>query len=577
MNNVPSVIWRISSHGLRATTYSEQALLPFSKGLYARINRNPTYTLAVQRLYQSASLAHRWLQCTGAGSGIGARALEPAQELRNDLLSTVLKRRGFASNKKAPGHTRGRPIQPKPLTRAVKDKIVKDTVPEPDREKVRNLTKPELANILGPSMTLEVGNRLLQTLQGLRVAGRLDEDITAPGVDEVTVAKALIWLRRNYPYDEDAAIMRRIEQEDDSTDAQSVADGVRMGLYKPQENTETVKHGTSGLDTIREHYEKKLDKKLEQKQAHEIQNASPDSAMIQQPKGRAVLARRSESAEWVKRYKEKAQLEGLNFTKANWGRKLLRLFPSTCFAIGVLWFCVLLAQNYVPPPRQARLFPDMPPAAATIIAIVVLNATAFVLWRIPPMWRFMNKFFLIVPARPRVWSLLGNTFSHQSPAHFIGNMAVLWFVGTKLHDDIGRGNFLAIYLATGVFASYFSLCRFVLTNNLVTTSLGASGAITGVIAAWCSIHAGEQFKIRFLPPELGPVFSLNLLLALLVAGEVMGIVRGYKRLDHWAHIGGYTSGFLGAQALKYRSRKRREEQSSTAVSIGKQTGPIVQA
>lgn len=57
-----------------------------------------------------------------------------------------------------------------------------------------------------------------------------------------------------------------------------------------------------------------------------------------------------------------------------------------------------------------------------------------------------------------------------------------------MHDDIGRGNFLAIYLGSGAFASFFSLSRFVLTNSLLHTSLGASGAVTAVIAAYLSLH-----------------------------------------------------------------------------------------
>lgn len=59
-----------------------------------------------------------------------------------------------------------------------------------------------------------------------------------------------------------------------------------------------------------------------------------------------------------------------------------------------------------------------------------------------------------------------------------------------VHDDVGRGNFVAIYLSGGVMASLVSLSRFVITNKLLTTSLGASGALTAVLAAWCCVHSG---------------------------------------------------------------------------------------
>ncbi|MCJ1396670.1 hypothetical protein MMC18_009562 [Xylographa bjoerkii] len=543
MNNVSSGIWRISSIGLRATANSESALTTCIRG---RMFERQGILQFPSTFLQSKGVSS-WSTIPQPGFRIGPSAR--IKELGKPFIIALQWSKRSARNSGFSIDIRYHSTPSNAFRRTTKSE-------KPQlQERIPRLSKSRISKILGPGVTLEVGNRLLQTLQDLRSSGRLDEEVTAPGVDEVTVAKGLAWLRNQYPFDEDAAIMRRIEEEERESDAELLANAERIGIYKPQENVETSKYEKSGLDSIREHYEKQPIKS----QADEIRNASSDSAMIQHPNGRAVLARRSESAEWVKRYKEKAKLEDLDFSEISWTTKVMRLLPSTVFLLAVIWFCVLLAQNYEPPPKQARLWPDMPPAAATIIAIIMINATAVVFWRAPPMWRMMNKYFLIIPARPRIWSLLGNTFSHQSPAHFFGNMLVLWFIGTRLHDDIGRGNFLAIYLTGGVFASYVSLCRFVLTSNLITTSLGASGALTAVLAAWCTIHSG----IRFLPPELGPIISLNLLLIVLVGAEIMGIIRGYRRIDHWAHLGGYASGFAGAQALKYRARKKREAAQGT--------------
>lgn len=58
-----------------------------------------------------------------------------------------------------------------------------------------------------------------------------------------------------------------------------------------------------------------------------------------------------------------------------------------------------------------------------------------------------------------------------------------------VHDDIGRGSFLAVYFATGALGSYLSLTVNVLQRFLITTSVGASGAVMGVIAAWLSYHS----------------------------------------------------------------------------------------
>ena len=415
MNNVSSVIRCISSLGLRAVVKTEHGLTTCIRG--GIIKRQGS--LQFSSTFVQSRDASLWT--TVPQSGLKIRPSACTKELGQPPRIASQWSEWSARNPGSSICIRYHSTPSNAFRRTIKSDQSKSN------DRIPSLPKSKISKILGPGVTLEVGNRLLQTLQTLRSSGRLDEEVTAPGVDEVRVAKALAWLRNQYPMDEDAAIMRRIEEEERESDAELLANAERIGIYKPQENSETSKHGRSGLDAIREHYEKQPIKS----QADEIRNASPDSAMIQHPSGRAVLARRSESAEWVKRYKEKAKLDDMDFSEVAWPTKVKRLLPSTIFVLAVIWFCVLLAQNYVPPPKQARLWPDMPPAAATITTIILINATAVVLWRVPPMWRFMNKFFLIIPARPRIWSLLGNTFSHQSPAHFFGNMLVLWFIGTR--------------------------------------------------------------------------------------------------------------------------------------------------
>lgn len=62
------------------------------------------------------------------------------------------------------------------------------------------------------------------------------------------------------------------------------------------------------------------------------------------------------------------------------------------------------------------------------------------------------------------------------------------FFCSTVHDEIGRGNFLAIYFASGIMGSVFSLTRSVILGRLGMTSLGASAATSGIVAAWCMFH-----------------------------------------------------------------------------------------
>lgn len=78
------------------------------------------------------------------------------------------------------------------------------------------------------------------------------------------------------------------------------------------------------------------------------------------------------------------------------------------------------------------------------------------------------------------------TFYHYP---FLMEMATNFDVIAPVHDEIGRGDFLALYFASGVFGSFASLAANVLRGRLATTSLGASSAITGCLGFWCTAHA----------------------------------------------------------------------------------------
>ena len=359
------------------------------------------------------------------------------------------------------------------------------------------LSTQKIGTIFGPGIALESANELLSTIQKQRITGTLDHDISGPGWHDVLIAKGLQWLRTAYPLDEDAAIIRRIEREEKAEQEYYIRRAEKLGLYKPQASAKSTGnvYGKSGLDSIRAHYKAKLDEQLaaqeaekKKTQADELPiNTDPAAVAVSTSPNRVWLKRPTESAEWVKKYKEAALLSKLQAPPDM--SKTRRLLPATIFLAITLGLCALFAQNYIAPPRIARLFPDTPPAAATVQAIIAVNMLITLAWRLPFMWRTLNTFFLMIPATPRAGALLGNVWSHQSPAHLFTNMVILWFVGTRVHDDIGRGNFLALYVGCGVFASYFSLVRFVATNLLTQSSLGASGAVMGIITAFCVLNS----------------------------------------------------------------------------------------
>lgn len=213
----------------------------------------------------------------------------------------------------------------------------------------------------------------------------------------------------------------------------------------------------------------------------------------------------------------------------------------------------------------------MPPAAATVISIILLNAIVLGAWRVPAAFRVLNKYFLTLPGYPRALSMVGNVFSHQTIGHFTMNMVVIWFVGVRLHEEVGRGTFLAIYLSSGAVGSFVSLASWVLRNNFVSSSLGASGAICGIVAAYLLLNSDNKVTLfGVFPPEDWPSISALMLLALMVSADVFMVWRGNKviTVDHWAHLGGYAAGAVAAGVLRRQQTERREREMERRKNLG---------
>ena len=448
MNNVSTVICRLSTTGARL--YGRQINLLSSSSTYVKFERPFP---APQALHQSspAHAAHYTVptvrqpcrSCPILPRPLVSNHLEHLA--RAAFSTSVIKPRSQSPKPSVPKHSKPNTVSSKAqaknhrYARAVA--LGSSSVGEAQTSStvLKEFSQAKISEILGPTISKEDGNKLFRDLQKQRITGTLDYGVSGPALNDHLIANALAWLRTNYPLDEDAAIIRRIEDEDRKASEELIARAERIGLYKPQQSAARDGiYGKSVLEDVRKHNENEFEKqKKEQKvkdQAEEIRNAADDSALIQSPQGRAVLARRSETAEWLKRYKERAQL-----SKDKEPPKmsiLRRLLPSGLFGLCIIGLCILFAQNYVPPPREARIWPDTPPAAATVLALISMNIAVTMMWKTPPLWRFLNKYFIMVPGWPRPASLLGNIFSHQKVAHLIGNMIGLWFVGTQCELNI---------------------------------------------------------------------------------------------------------------------------------------------
>ena len=137
----------------------------------------------------------------------------------------------------------------------------------------------------------------------------------------------------------------------------------------------------------------------------------------------------------------------------------------------------------------------------TLSVLIALNSLVFIGWQIPRFIPFMSQWFLHLPGTKRNLTLLTSCFSHQEFFHFALNIVGLWSFGRVVHDTFGREQFLAMYLSAGVGANVVShACSLALRNSRpLLPSLGASGAIYGLVASTAILHPNSSISLIFLP------------------------------------------------------------------------------
>ena len=158
------------------------------------------------------------------------------------------------------------------------------------------------------------------------------------------------------------------------------------------------------------------------------------------------------------------------------------------------------------------------------------------------------------------FTLLTSMFMHGSLMHLLGNMLFLWIFGDNVEDDLSHGRYTLFYLLTGVIASLAHVVStFVFGNNPFIPSLGASGAISGVMGGYLVLHPHRRVRVimlRMLTDVPGYVavglwFVFQLISAFGVIGQ--GAQSG-GGVAFMAHIGGFIAGVVLVKLFAAGSR-----------------------
>ncbi|MGQ0466101.1 MAG: rhomboid family intramembrane serine protease [Sporichthyaceae bacterium] len=175
-----------------------------------------------------------------------------------------------------------------------------------------------------------------------------------------------------------------------------------------------------------------------------------------------------------------------------------------------------------------------------LVTFVLLGINVAVFLAVQGSDELLSDLYLYPPsiAQGDSYRLLTAAFLHEQTLHIVLNMLFLFLFGRPLEVALGRSRFLATYLICGLGGSTASY----LFNSPLTGSLGASGAVFGVIGALLVVER------RFGSDPRGVLISLGILVlpGMLISG-----------IDWRGHIGGLLTGLALGAVYVYAPRQGR--------------------
>lgn len=169
-----------------------------------------------------------------------------------------------------------------------------------------------------------------------------------------------------------------------------------------------------------------------------------------------------------------------------------------------------------------------------------------------------------VPATPGsvYLTLLTSLFLHGGIAHILGNMWFLWIFGDNIEDVLGHWRYLLFYLVCGVLASLAQVgATAVFNGNPDTPSLGASGAISGVLGAYLLLFPQRRVTaivFRFIT-QVPAFVAIGVWFVFQVISGVgtLGVGSQLGGVAYAAHVGGFVAGLALVKPFMARRPTKR--------------------
>ena len=195
-----------------------------------------------------------------------------------------------------------------------------------------------------------------------------------------------------------------------------------------------------------------------------------------------------------------------------------------------------MRMNYYSYDRQGG-FGAFPPVVKNLL---ILNALMFVGQAFGGYWLQISFALWPLGSGFQPWQLVSYGFLHGGLWHLVFNMFALWMFGRQIEYDLGSKRFLTYYLVCIVGAGVVQLATAMATGAVYST-IGASGAVFGILLAYGLMHPNEMIMMVFPPIPMKAKYFVIFFGAIELVAFASGSQPG---IANAAHLGGMLFGYL---------------------------------
>jgi membrane associated rhomboid family serine protease len=200
----------------------------------------------------------------------------------------------------------------------------------------------------------------------------------------------------------------------------------------------------------------------------------------------------------------------------------------------------------------ARPYIGVPGLPRAIKWLIIINVAIYLVGAFSPaLGQVLVEYFGLIPAfvvkRFFIWQLATYMFLHGGVWHILFNMLSLWMFGSDLETTWGTRRFLQFYFFTGIGAGLCVVVLNYLFSSPLIPTIGASGAIYGILLAWAVLWPDRIILFAFIFPMKVKYFVI-----IFGALAFLNSFNVNSGVSEFAHLGGMAFGYIFLKAPRRR-------------------------